>query len=214
MNGRKEGGPGGGETCHIKGRTTLSVTLTFKSKSKMKIKQIFKNIVSHILADELAKLNSDCEHYKKLAFGKKYVILPSSAVSCIVDILPNPNQVATGQLTTQQLLALNTPESIRRYTYVLQGQEHSSVIRIVADTRSDEEKQREQGLMIELIDFSVKVFIPLAHTKMTSVIGGVNSEVDTWTWDLYRAGIRIVDNADFNLIMEYIVAQHNPMGEV
>lgn len=180
----------------------------------MKIKQIFKNIVSHILADELAKLNSDCEHYKKLAFGKKYVILPSSAVSCIVDILPNPNQVATGQLTTQQLLALNTPESIRRYTYVLQGQEHSSVIRIVADTRSDEEKQREQGLMIELIDFGVKVFIPLAHTKMTSVIGGVNSEVDTWTWDLYRAGIRIVDNADFNLIMEYVVAQHNLMEEV
>lgn len=196
-----------------KGINSVISNINFQNEIKMKIKQIFKNIASRVLADELANLKSEREHYKKLAFGKTYVILPSSAASCIVDMLPNPNQVAAGQFTTQQLLALNAPESVRRYTYVLQGKEHSSEICIVADTRSDEEKQHEQGLMIELIDFGVKLFIPLAHTKMTSNIGGVTSEVDTWIWDLYRAGIRVIGDTDFNLIMEYVVAQHKVLTE-
>ena len=174
----------------------------------MKIKQMFKNVASRILAHEIAALRMDVEHFKMLAYGRKYVILPSSAASCIVDMLPNPNMVASGQFTARQLLALNALDSVRRYTYVLQGKEHSSEIRIVADTRSDEERQAEQGLMIELIDFRIKLFIPLAHTKMNTKTAGVDTEVDTWVWDLYRAGIRVIGDSDFNMIMEFVVAQN------
>lgn len=180
----------------------------------MKIKQIFKNVASRILANELASLRMDVERYKRLAFGRKYVILPSSAASCIVDMLPNPNMVATGQFTTQQLLALNAPESVRRYTYVLQGKEHSSEIRIVADTRSDEERSAEQGLMIELIDFRIKIFVPLVHAKMNTQVAGVGTEVDTYVWDLYRAGLRVIGDADFNMIMEFVVAQNKVLNEL
>lgn len=180
----------------------------------MKIKQIIKNIASRVLADELGDLNSKCKFYEKLAFGKRHVILPSSAVSCIVDMLPNPNAVASGQLSAQALLRLNDKESVRRYVYVLRGREYSSEIRIVADTRSEEAKQAEKGVMIELMDFRIKIFIPLIKTKMNTQVDGVNTEVESWVWDLYRAGIRVVGDTDFNMIMEFVIAQNNVLKEL
>ena len=176
--------------------------------------KLIKKIASRVLANELASLRLDVERYKRLSFGRKYVILPSSAASCIVDMLPNPNMVASGQFTTQQLLALNAPEAVRRYTYVLQGKEHSSEIRLVADTRTEEEKGDEQGLMVELVDFRIKIFIPLVHAKMNTQVAGVGTEVDTYVWDLYRAGLRVIGDADFNMIMEFVVAQNKVLNEL
>lgn len=178
--------------------------------------KLIKKIASRVLANELASLRQDVERYKYLSFGRKYVILPSSAASCIVDMLPNPNMVATGQFTTQQLLlALNAPKAVRRYTYVLQGKEHSSEIRLVADTRTPEEKSAEQGLMVELVDFRIRIFVPLVHAKMnTQVAGVVGAEVDTYVWDLYRAGLRVIGDADFNMIMEFVVAQNKVLNEL
>ena len=178
------------------------------------MKKLIKKLAAHIMAPEIAALRMDAERIKLLAFGRNYVILPSSAVSCIVDMLPNPNAVASGQLSTQALLRINDKESVRRYAYVLRGHEYSSEIRIVADTRSEEAKQAEQGLMIELMDFHIKIFIPLIKTKMNTQVAGVNTEVESWVWDLYRAGIRVVGDTDFNMIMEFVIAQNNVLKEL
>lgn len=180
----------------------------------MKIKQIIKNIASRVLADELGDLNSKCKFYEKLAFSKRHVILPSSAASSIISMLPNPNQVASGRFDVCQLLSLNAPKSIRRYTYILQGKEYSSEIRLVADTRPEEEKRAESGLMIEIVNFQIKIFIPLINVKMNTQVCGIETEVETYVWDLYRAGIRIVSDTDFNTIMEFVVAQNKVLNEL
>ena len=165
------------------------------------MKKLLKKIASRILHQEIEAMYEDLYRLKQQAYGQRAVILPQGAVSCIIDMLPNPNDVATGSFTVDQLLALNAPENIRKYHYVLNGKERCSEIRIVADDRKE---KPESGLMIELMDFKLKVFIPLACVN-SKFNGGVE-EVITWVWDFYRAGIRIVGDRDFQMITEFLSA--------
>ena len=165
------------------------------------MKKLLKKIASRILRQEIETMNKDLYRLKQQAYGQKKIILPQGAVSCIVDMLPNPNDVAMGRLTADQLLALNAPENVRKYHYVLNGEERCSEIRIVADDRKE---KYENGLMIELIDFKLKVFIPLFFIK--SKFNGSKIEVDSWVWDFYRAGIRAIGDRDFQMITEFLSA--------
>lgn len=166
------------------------------------MKKLLKKIASRILRQEIEAMNKDLYRLKQQAYGQKAVMLPQGAVSCIIDMLPNPNDVATGRFTADQLLALNAPENVRKYHYVLNGEERCSEIRIVADDRKE---KPENGLMIELMDFKLKVFIPLACTN-SKFNGSIGAEVNTWVWDFYRAGIRAVGDRDFQMITEFISA--------
>lgn len=58
---------------------------------------------------------------------------------------------------------------------------------------------------IELMDFKLKAFIPLACTN-SKFNGGIGAEVNTWVWDFYRAGIRAVGDRDFQMITEFLSA--------
>ena len=165
------------------------------------MKKLLKKIASRILRQEIEAMNKDLYRLKQQAYGQKKIILPQGAVSCIVDMLPNPNDVAMGRLTADQLLALNAPKNVRKYHYVLNGEERCSEIRIVADDRKE---KRENGLMIELMDFKLKVFIPLFFIK--SKFNGSKIEVNTWVWDFYRAGIRVIGDRDFQMITEIFSA--------
>ena len=165
------------------------------------MKKLLKKIASRILRQEIETMNKDLYRLKQQAYGQKKIILPQGAVSCIVDMLPNPNDVAMGRLTADQLLALNAPENVRKYHYVLNGEERCSEIRIVADDRKE---KPENGLMIELMDFKLKVFIPLTFNE--SKFNGSEIEITTWVWDFYRAGIRVVGDRDFQMITEFLSA--------
>lgn len=166
------------------------------------MKKWLKKIASRILRQEIEMMNKDFNRLKQQAYGHTAVMLPQGAISCIVDMLPNPNDVATGKFTTNELLALNAPENVRKYHYVLNGEEHCSEIRIVADDRKE---KPENGLMIELIDFKLRVFVPLACVN-SKFNGSVGTEVNTWVWDFYRAGIRAVGDRDFQMITEFLSA--------
>lgn len=166
------------------------------------MKKLLKKIASRILRQEIEAMNKDLYRLKQQAYGQKAVTLPQGAVSCIVDMLPNPNDVATGRFTPDQPLALNAPENVRKYHYVLNGEERCSEIRIVADDRKE---KPENGLMIELMDFKLKVFIPLACTN-SEFNGSIGAEVNAWVWDFYRAGIRAVGDRDFQMITESLSA--------
>ena len=165
------------------------------------MKKLLKKIASRILRQEIEAMNKDLYRLKQQAYGQKKIILPQGAVSCIIDMLPNPNDVAMGRLTADQVLALNAPENVRKYHYVLNGEERCSEIRIVADDRKE---KYGNGLMIELIDFKLKVFIPLIFSK--SKFKGSKIEVNTWVWDFYRAGIRAIGDRDFQMITEFLSA--------
>ena len=165
------------------------------------MKKLLKKIASRILRQEIEAMNKDLYRLKQQAYGQKKIILPQGAVSCIVDMLPNPNDVAMGRLTSDQLLVLHAPANVRKYHYVLNGEERCSEIRIVADDRKEKYKN---GLMIELIDFKLKVFIPLFFIK--SKFNGSKMEVDSWVWDFYRAGIRVIGDRDFQMITEILSA--------
>lgn len=166
------------------------------------MKKLLKKIARCILRQEIEAMNKDLYRLKQQAYGQKKIILPQGAVSCIVDMLPNPNDVAMGRLTADQLLVLNAPKNVRKYHYVLNGEERCSEIRIVADDRKE---KYENGLMIELMDFKLKVFIPLIFSK-SKINGGTEVEVTTWVWDFYRAGIRTIGDRDFQKITEFLPA--------
>ena len=166
------------------------------------MKKLLKKIASRILRQEIEAMNKDLYRLKQQVYGQKKIILPQGAVSCIVDMLPNPNDVAMGRLTADQLLALNAPKNVRKYHYVLNGEERCSEIRIVADDRKE---KYGNGLMIELMDFKLKVFIPLTFSK-SKINGGTEVEVSTWVWDFYRAGIRTIGDRDFQKITEFLPA--------
>lgn len=68
--------------------------------------------------------------------------------------------------------------------------------------------------MIEIIDFRIKIFIPLRNVKMQTQVCGIATEVETYVWDLYRAGIRIVSDTEFNTVMEFVVAQNKVLKEL
>ena len=165
------------------------------------MKKLLKKIASRILRQEIEAMNKDLYRLKQQAYGQKKIILPQGAVSCIVDMLPNPNDVAMGRLTADQLLALNAPENVRKYYYVLNGEERCSEIRIVVDDRKE---KYGKGLMIELIDFKLKVFIPLTFNE--SKFNGSEIKYYTWVWDFYRAGIRTIGDRDFQMITEFLSA--------
>ena len=165
------------------------------------MKKLLKKIASRILHQEIEAMNKDLYRLKQQVYGQKKITLPQGAVSCIVDMLPNPNDVAMGRLTADQLLALNAPKNVRKYHYVLNGEERCSEIRIVADDRKE---KYGKGLMIELIDFKLKVFIPLTFNE--SKFNGSEIKYYTWVWDFYHAGIRVIGDRNFQVITEFLSA--------
>ena len=165
------------------------------------MKKLLKKIASRILRQEIEAMNKDLYRLKQQVYGQKKITLPQGAVSCIVDMLPNPNDVAMGRLTADQLLALNAPKNVRKYHYVLNGEERCSEIRIVADDRKE---KYGKGLMIELIDFKLKVFIPLTFNE--SKFNGSEIKCYTWVWDFYHAGIRVIGDRNFQVITEFLSA--------
>ena len=174
------------------------------------MKKLLKKIAAKILKNEIYALRFDVERFQRLAFGNHPIILSRGIVRAIMELLPNPNGFVNGEISTTELVANRE----MKYNYTLRGQKRQASILIVRDDRDEKQKADEQGIMIAVPDFGIRVFIPLEKTKIAINIMGVNTEVESFVWDIFRAGIRMVSDEDFMMILEFVVAEKNVLEEI
>lgn len=164
--------------------------------------KLLKKIALRILANELASLNLERERLQKMAYGSNRYVVPQGVVNEIMRMLPAPNKFIRGEVHTSELVNLEG-----KYEYTLMGERRSSVIKLVPDERKE---KLEQGLMFQVVDFKLNILIPLAKSDDHSMSG---VSIESWVWDLYRSGIRIVSDDDFGMILEFITTINNMNNE-
>lgn len=174
------------------------------------MKKFFKKIAAKILKNEIYALRLDAERFQRLAFGHHPIILSRGIIKAIMELLPNPNEFANGGISTTELVANRE----MKYNYTFRGQKRQASVLIVRDERAEKQKADEQGIMIAVPDFGIRVFIPLEKAKMNTNVMGVNTEVESFVWDIFRAGIRMVSDKDFMMILEFIAAEKNVLEEI
>lgn len=166
--------------------------------------QDFQSKVSKQAHDKI-ELNKQIESLRKIAFGNRKVLLSQTMVSCIVQMLPDPNKAGCGGLTSSDLKIRNMG-----FTDELGGRQYQHYVRFVQAVGDDE---RLQGLTINISDYNINVFIPLRRENVSYEVFGVQTAIDTYFWDLYGAGIRMLSNEAFAMSSEFIKAQHNVLSE-
>ena len=128
-------------------------------------------------------------------------------LKCISEMLPDPNKVGTGGITASELnfRAMNFVDELR-------GQKYQHSIRFVKAIGVEDENI--QGLTIHISDYNLNVFIPLRRENISYEVYGVSSAIDTYFWDFYGAGIRMVSDEAWAISIEFITAQNNVMKEL
>lgn len=158
------------------------------------------------LTEDNKSLEKTNENLKKLAFGTRKVLLSQTMLKCISEMLPDPNKVGTGDITSSEL-------KIRSMGFVdeLRGQKYEHSVRFVKAIGGEDENI--QGLMINISDYNLNVFIPLKRENVSYEVYGVSSTIDTYFWDFYGAGIRMISDESWAMSIEFINAQTNVMKE-
>ena len=181
--------------------------------------KIVKKIAKWILREELNDLqktlnkqaHEKIEMGKRITsleerlFGSRKVLLSQTMVECIVKMLPDPNKAGCGGLTSSDLKMRNMGFVDR-----LRGHEYQHSVRFVEAIGDD---KGLQGLTINISEYNINIFIPLRRENVSYELFGVQTAIDTYFWDLYGAGIRMLSNEAFEMSSEFVNAQHNVMKE-
>lgn len=122
----------------------------------------------------------------------------------IIHMLPDPNKVGTGRISETDFMNMSFSEEIN-------GQKRNTHLRFVKVLKGESDKVIN-GVVIQVLDYNIKVFIPLVHDKLKYNIMGVDSEVDTYFWDFYKAGIRMLTQEPWNMITTFVIAQNNVLS--
>ena len=152
---------------------------------------------------------SEIDRLKQRLFGSRKVLVSQTMLECIVKMLPDPNRVGTGGITAGEL-SMRT-ESFQDY---LNGQKFTHNIRFVHVLADEENKQNIAGLTLLVSEYNLKIFIPLRRENVSYEAFGVQSAIDTYFWDFYGAGIRMLSDEAWQLSTEFIRAQSSVMREL
>ena len=186
------------------------------------MKKIVKRIARRVLREELAderkhyqadhraleqKLiiaNEETNRLRKIAFGSRKVLLSQIMVQTIVEMLPDPNKAGTGGLTSSEL-------SMRSRCFVdrLNGRDFQHTIKFVKAIG----EESIQGLTVHISDYNIMVTIPLRRENVNYEVYGVKTAIDTYFWDFYGAGIRMLSEEAWAMSTEFIRAQNNVLSE-
>lgn len=140
---------------------------------------------------------------RKLLINQEFHVLSPELVTCVVDCLPRPNEIVHGVYSVEEITELKQTASGGIEVYCRQfitGKDNRLRPTIFAE--------------VYITKFNKTVRIPLSKGKMTYNVFGVNTEIETWYWDLYQSGIRVISNSDFQLITEFYKAQKNVLKEI
>lgn len=160
------------------------------------------------LEAEKKALEKMTEDLKKIAFGDRKVLFSQEAAKYLVQILPDPNKLATGTITFEELKKRNL--SIAEEMEKAKCDFHIYIGKIVYD---DDKVVQGVTIRISSYDHVEDVFIPVRREKMSYEIHGIETTIDTYFWDIYRSGIRIMSNESWELFMDFIKAQKDVLKE-
>lgn len=158
----------------------------------------------HDYSQKFEEFEKRIESLRKIAFGSHKVLLSQIMVQTIVEMLPDPNKAGTGRLTSSEL-------SMRSRCFVdrLNGREFQHKIKFVKAIG----EENIQGLTVHISDYNIMVTIPLRRENVNYGVYGVQTAIDTYFWDFYGAGIRMLSNEAFAISSEFIKVQHNVLSE-
>lgn len=139
-------------------------------------------------------------------FGSHKVLLSHTMVECIVKMLPDPNKAGCGDLTFSDLKmrAMNFKDEVK-------GRQCQHFVRFMQVLGDDKELR---GITINISDYNINVLIPLRRENVSYEAFGVKTAINTYFWDFYGAGIRMISNEAWTMAIEFINAQNNVMKEL
>jgi hypothetical protein len=176
--------------------------------------KIVKKIANWILREELfierlkherkvSELESEKEVLRRLSFGNRQILLSQTILKFIVETLPDSNRVGAGDMNTIWKLKNFFVDELRGQKY-----QHTVLFETIGKDKNI------QGITVHISEYDIDVFIPLCRENIYYEVCGVSSTIDTYFWDFYRAGIRMVSDEAWAMSIEFITAQNNVMKEL
>lgn len=154
--------------------------------------------------EEARKYAKDIELLKKQIFGRHKHLVSQLMLECIVKCLPDPNAVGVGKISSADI-------SIRNMGFVdeLGGMKYDHKCFVKEITAHE----GERGAIVHITDYNMNIFIPLRKEKVSYEVYGVQTAIETYFWDFYGAGIRMLSGEAWALATEFIRAQNNVLSE-
>lgn len=163
----------------------------------------YQKINNDLRADKEA-LEKSNEWLKRLAFGRRKHLVSQLMLECIVKCLPDPNAVGVGRISAADI-------SIRNMGFVdeVGGRKYDHKCFVKEIT----ENEGERGAIVHITDYNMNIFIPLRKENVSYEVYGVQTAIETFFWDFYGAGIRMLSGEAWSLATEFIRAQNNVLSE-
>lgn len=156
------------------------------------------------LRAEKELLEKSNEGLKWLAFGRCKHLVSQLMLECIVKCLPDPNAVGTGSITAPAIKMRNISFvdefGGRRY-------DHSCFVKKIT------EQNGERGAIVYITDYNMNIFIPLRKENVSYEVFNVKTAIETYFWDFYGAGLRMLSVEAWTTAIEFIRAQNNVLSE-
>lgn len=163
----------------------------------------YQKINDDLRADKEA-LEKSNEWLKRLAFGRRKHLVSQLMLECIVKCLPDPNAVGVGRISSADI-------SIRNMGFVdeLGGRryDHKCFVKEIT------EREGERGAIVHITDYNMNIFIPLRKENVSYEVFGVQTAIETYFWDFYGAGLRMLSAEAWAMATEFIRAQNNVLSE-
>ena len=163
----------------------------------------YQKINDDLRADKegLEKIN---EGLRKRLFGRRKVLVSQLMLECIVKCLPDPNAVGVGRISASDI-------SLRNMGFVdeLGGRKHEHKVLVKEITEQNEER----GAIVYITNYNMNIFVPLRRENVSYEVYGVQTAIDTFFWDFYGAGIRMLSAEAWAMSTEFIRAQRNVLSE-
>lgn len=150
--------------------------------------------------EALKKTNEGLRH---LAFGRRKPLVSQLMLECIVKCLPDPNAVGTGGITVSDIKLCNMSfvDEIGGRKY-----DHKCFVKEIAT-------EGERGAIVHITDYNMNIFIPLRRGNVSCEAYGVQTEIETYFWDFYGSGLKMLNAEAWTMVTEFIIAQNNVLSE-
>lgn len=163
----------------------------------------YQKINDDLRADKEA-LEKSNEGLRRLAFGRRKHLVSQLMLECIVKCLPDPNAVGTGGITASDIKLRNMGfvDEIggRKYDHKCFDKEITA-------------HEGERGAIVHITDYNMNIFIPLRKENVSYEVYGVQTAIETYFWDFYGAGLRMLSAEAWAMATEFIRAQNNVLKE-
>lgn len=137
-------------------------------------------------------------------FGRRKHLVSQLMLECIAMCLPDPNAVGTGSITVSDIKLRNAGfvDEIGGVKY-----DHKCFVKEIT------ENEGERGAIVHITDYNMNIFVPLRRENVSYEVYGVKTAIETYFWDFYGAGLRMLSAEAWAMATEFVKAQNNVLSE-